>query len=300
MLILDILLLADFVIVVGTGILISQELFVSAFNLSNPYLVSAIHHSSAAIGLILISIHIGLHWPCIMSIVKNKLHLKNANRLRTVLSRVIAVAIMILGVQSSYNQNVFAAITGPLSTTDISFNTAADNEDIVTDTSTGNISQTSTAFSVTAADDITLEEYLSSLYCTACPKHCPLSSPQCSKGISLAQEATTEYYALYGDSSTAADTPSAEEDITDEYTDSEENNSDEGASHQNGKRRSQKDSSEQENEDSAVAAQNDNVTEDIPTAAARLPIENALDYISIMGLYIGGTHYLVKIPKKKK
>jgi hypothetical protein len=303
MLLLDILLFIDFLIVVGTGILISQELFASAFAVSDPLLISAIHHSSATIGLILVSVHIGLHWPCVMSIIKNKLHLKNASRLRTALSRIVAVAIMLLGVQSSYSQNVFATVTEPLSAIDTSLNTASDSEDIMVGTSTDNASDTVTANSVAATDEnITLEEYLSSLYCTACPKHCPLSSPQCSKGTAQAQEATADYYALYGDSSTT-DTPSAEEDTADEHADSEENNSDEGASHQNGKRRSQEEStdrSEQENEDNTDTVQDDNAVEFIPTAAANLPAENALDYISIMGLYVGGTHYLVKIPRKKK
>lgn len=303
MLILDILLFIDFIIVVATGILISQELFSSYFSLANAYLISTIHHSSAYIGLILISVHIGLHWSCIMSIVKTKLHLKDVSRIRTVFSRMVAIAIMLFGIQSSYDQNVLSTVAQPLSAGSTSLAASSDStEDLLLSeesTASADTSQTAVAYSVSTSSEITLDEYLSNLYCTACSRHCPLSSPQCSKGVVQAKEATTEYYSIYGDSSTTADTPSTDNTTTDDSTNEE-------ATHQNGKRNSQEDSTENDDtedttsEDSTTSSQEDTAAEDISATASSLPLENTLDYISIMGFYIGGTHYLVKIPRKKK
>lgn len=293
MLILDILLFINFIVVVGTGILISQELFSSYFALSNAYLVSAIHHSSAYIGLILISIHIGLHWSCIINIVKNKLRLKNTSRIRTAFSHIAAVAIMFLGIQSSYNQNVLSVVSQPLNNESAALaSSVTDSEDILllNNSDTDSTSANTTAYNVSFTSEITLNEYLSSLFCTLCPKQCPLSSPMCSKGEVLAQEATAEYYSQYGSSSTAS---TAENNTTDE------NDSAENSYNTKGKHRSYE-ASEEDDKSNIVENNEENDVITDTTAAEKLPIQNAFEYVSIMGLYIGGTHYLIKIPRKKK
>jgi hypothetical protein len=48
-----------------------------------------------------------------------------------------------------------------------------------------------------AANQITLTQYLSNLYCTGCSKHCSLLSPQCSIGVSQAAAAEQKYIAIY-------------------------------------------------------------------------------------------------------
>lgn len=45
---------------------------------------------------------------------------------------------------------------------------------------------------------ISLEDYLGKLFCTACPKHCPLSNPRCGRGEAQAEKATAEYSSIYG------------------------------------------------------------------------------------------------------
>ncbi len=51
------------------------------------------------------------------------------------------------------------------------------------------------ATTATTAAKVTLQEYLSKLYCTACPKHCLLTRPQCARGVQQAKTATAEYNA---------------------------------------------------------------------------------------------------------
>ena len=46
---------------------------------------------------------------------------------------------------------------------------------------------------------VTLQEYLSKLFCTGCSKHCPLTAPQCRKGNIQADQAEIKYYNEYGD-----------------------------------------------------------------------------------------------------
>lgn len=45
---------------------------------------------------------------------------------------------------------------------------------------------------------VTLDDYLGKLYCTACGKHCPLSSPRCGRSAAQVEQATEEYNTLYG------------------------------------------------------------------------------------------------------
>lgn len=42
-------------------------------------------------------------------------------------------------------------------------------------------------------DGTTLEEYLSTLFCTGCSRHCPLSNPQCGRSAQQIAEATADY-----------------------------------------------------------------------------------------------------------
>lgn len=45
----------------------------------------------------------------------------------------------------------------------------------------------------------TLSQFLSSMTCTGCGKHCLLSNPRCGKGIVQQEQATQQYQATYGD-----------------------------------------------------------------------------------------------------
>jgi hypothetical protein len=58
-------------------------------------------------------------------------------------------------------------------------------------------SSTGSTGSDTTADIPTLAEYLSKLYCTACPRHCCLADPQCARGVVQQQQAETDYTEEY-------------------------------------------------------------------------------------------------------
>ena len=48
-------------------------------------------------------------------------------------------------------------------------------------------------------ETVSLEDYLSTLYCTGCGRHCSLLAPRCGKGEHQASQATDEYYEIYTD-----------------------------------------------------------------------------------------------------
>lgn len=109
----------------------------------------------------------------------------------------------------------------------------------------GDFSVGQSSYVLTASDE-TLEDYLGSLFCTICHKHCPLTALQCSRGNSELERATQEYYANHSDSS------------------------------------------QDQQQDDQNPAQ---LPEDDP---------GLLDIIAIMGLYVGGTHYVSQISGTRK
>ena len=70
---------------------------------------------------------------------------------------------------------------------------------ITESTQTKAVSETTIQSTQTSAEpEISLEDYLGKLFCTACPKHCPLSNPRCGRGEVQAEQATAEYSSIYG------------------------------------------------------------------------------------------------------
>ena len=50
-------------------------------------------------------------------------------------------------------------------------------------------------------ETVSLDDYLGSLFCSGCGKHCSLLSPRCGRGQDQASQATAEYYETYGEES---------------------------------------------------------------------------------------------------
>ncbi len=299
----DLFLLIDIFIIIVTGVLISQYIFNNALSISNLSIYSAVHHGSAYLGMLLISVHIGLHWNFIINMLKKIFKVKYISAFRTIVLRITTVIIMLLGIKASFNQNVLSNLIEPfyISNNNMSqSSTGAYNDNQSTEyTASEDQSDTITPTNITVVAAPSLEEYLSSLFCTLCPKHCPLSSPMCSKGEVPAQKATADYYSLYDSSSASADNSLTENDKEDNNINDEENSKSESSYNGNGKHHSYETSKEDDNSNTTESNDENEVITDT-TASDKFPIENAFDYVSIMGLYIGGTHYLVKIPRKKK
>lgn len=193
---LDWMLFIDTVLIIISGILISQELF-PFLNASNISLWSAWHHFFAYVGLILIGLHIGLHFNTIMIQLKKMLHIKKefSNNVK----RAIAALLLLLGTKAIYDSKMIVYLKKP-------FNKNSFVQSLS--------SHTSYAIQkYTANDSPTLEEYLGNLFCNGCGRHCPLSAPQCGIGARLAEQSIVDYqvkYASASDQSASTSTSSSD------------------------------------------------------------------------------------------
>lgn len=193
---LNLLLFISMAVTMVTGILISKELFQFSLEGNQTRLASALHKSTAYISLILISIHIGMHWSTIMTKVRKGLHLNQESRVRTIAARAVAVLIMLMGIKSSADKDVIGNVVSPFT----SQNTSSTEPRIGNFQKGSRPSLDAANTTATSTSSPSLEEYLSGLNCTGCHRHCPLSSPQCGIGDQQAAEAETSYYSQNGSS----------------------------------------------------------------------------------------------------
>lgn len=238
---LDLLLLILLILNVLSGIFISQKLF-TYFNAKNISLWSNLHHFFAYSFLVVIAIHLGLHWQYIMNVFKKIFKIEKTNFIIKTILRIISLGIATLGITSLLNPAInknFIPIP-PTNNTNEQENTTVKKEVIVP---------------IIKEKTVTLEEYLSKLYCNGCNRRCPLTSPQCIIGETYREQKIQEYNLNNQEEATIQEIAVEEETV--------------------------------------VKATTQTTTEN-----EKEP--NVINYISILGLFVGGTHYISKIPKKKK
>lgn len=308
---------------VGTGVLLSRELFSLDIPASLLSGVSALHHASAWLGLVMISVHVGLHWSFIMAAFRRMFNLKSLNKGRVLAMRVITLAIVVLGIKGSYSQDVYGNIAGFAKAAEGlgeeeqaagSYVSSADDaqdqdedDDDGDDDSKSSVSTVSTQTTAAPAS-VTLEEYLSNLHCTGCSRRCPLTAPQCSTGVKQATAAEATYNAQYAtqsgtDSGTATTTGSDESAAAADATALPSLEEYLSKLHCNLCPRNCPLTDPQctKGEQAAIEAKADYYAaygEEAATAEDDLKLKEVLtDYMPIMGLYVAGTHYLMLIPK---
>lgn len=237
---LDFLLLVLIILNTLSGIFISQTLF-TYLNAQNISLWSHLHHFFAYSFLVVIAIHLGLHWQYIMNIFKKILKIQKTNIIIKTILRIISLVIATLGITSLLNPAI--------------------NKNFIPVPKTKNINETTNKIvkkevivPITAEKTITLEEFLGNIHCTGCNRRCPLTSPQCVIGETY-REQKIEEYNLNNQEATITEIAVEEEPAVEKTTES--------------------------------------IMENIKEP-------NIINYISILGLFVGGTYYISKIPKKKK
>lgn len=95
------MLLAVMLVLLVTSVLISNTLsgVMSAYG---GFTVRQIHALAAYWALVIVSVHLGLRWPMILSVARNLFSISLARPARTLVLRLIAVAIAVHGVWSSF------------------------------------------------------------------------------------------------------------------------------------------------------------------------------------------------------
>ncbi len=87
-----------------TSVIISQTVF-SLLPLISSFTVRQIHTLVAYAGLLIISVHLGLHWSLIMGVVRARLGITANSKLRTYALRAVAIIIAAYGVRSLFAVN---------------------------------------------------------------------------------------------------------------------------------------------------------------------------------------------------
>lgn len=210
--ILDVLLLFGVYTIIISGIFMSQVLFPQAVNSS--VALRSIHTAVSYICIILIGLHIGLHWKWVMNGFSRMFKIKSASKVRKWLLRGAALALAIWGMAGIILSGFFTNIGFNFSATSIpgihdkdineendpSGSNTPKNE-TTNDSAISNDSQIADDISITDDTSDTdntadIETYLSGLNCTGCSKNCSLLYPMCSEGVKQQQQAIQEFEAL--------------------------------------------------------------------------------------------------------
>lgn len=105
--IIDLLLLIDMALIIGTGISISKVLFSGVFKSSGN---QSLHISLSYMALLLIGIHIGLHWGWVINVFKNTFKISKKGMTCKIINAVIVISLFAFGSYNIYSNSYFTKI----------------------------------------------------------------------------------------------------------------------------------------------------------------------------------------------
>lgn len=88
-----------------TGIMISRDVF-TFLGLNGGFETRQLHTLAATCGLVIISIHVGMHWQMVMNVVTKRTGRTNKNAVLTIMMRFITVGIVLFGIKSSFDLDI--------------------------------------------------------------------------------------------------------------------------------------------------------------------------------------------------
>jgi Domain of unknown function (DUF4405) len=100
----NVLFLVSMVVVMISSVPISRDIF-PYFPIDNDMIVRQIHVLTAYWGFTSMAVHIGLSWVTIINAVRNMTGITGMSRIRTIVLRVLAVLIVVYGVQTSFERD---------------------------------------------------------------------------------------------------------------------------------------------------------------------------------------------------
>ena len=204
-------LLIGILIISVTGILISQVVIPLELTINKLPLI-ALHKWSSYICIGLFSLHIALHWQYIVRSISKIISNWRERNIKNTILRVGAATLIVCILYSQIIFSVTKASENKISLTNQQFlNPTQDITDQSSQKSDGNgksFKEDSISNAAIDQEDnliaedtlpITLSEFLNSMYCTGCSKHCSLLYPQCSKALPQIEAAKIQYENLYGE-----------------------------------------------------------------------------------------------------
>lgn len=105
--IVDLLLLIDMALIIGTGISISKVLFSGIFKSAGN---QSLHISLSYIALMLIGIHIGLNWGWVINVFKNTFKMSKKGLTCKIINAVLVISLFAFGSYNIYSNSYFSKI----------------------------------------------------------------------------------------------------------------------------------------------------------------------------------------------
>jgi hypothetical protein len=106
----NLLFLVSMAVVMISSVPISRDIF-PFISTNNDMILLQIHVMTSYWGFILMAVHIGMSWGTIINAVRKMTGITSTSRNRTIALRVIAVLIVVYGVQASFERNMFYKLT---------------------------------------------------------------------------------------------------------------------------------------------------------------------------------------------
>lgn len=266
---LDLILFIFVTLNVITGIVVSKFILVS-ITVNNIETVTILHKFFAWWSLILISIHIGLHWENVVNYFERKFKSLKENKILQILFILLYIIIAIIGIWSISRTSIYSKLIlnihneqknrveiknddSPQQYRERKYKNQKNkveqkNNDLINNAAKENSSSNTTNIP-------TLEEYLSQFTCDGCGKQCSLLNPGCEIGKKAREEKIQEYYQKHGE-------------IKEEQNLQSDNQVSRGPNEENNRKYQNR--------------------------------TNIINIISIMWMFIGGTYYINKVMELKR
>lgn len=101
----NLLLLAIMVLLAISSVMISRDLF-AFLDIHGGFTARQIHTLASYWGLILLSVHLGMHWNMVWGMVQKATGIANANRIWISALRILSFLIAVYGIKASFDMNI--------------------------------------------------------------------------------------------------------------------------------------------------------------------------------------------------
>jgi len=203
-------------LIVVTGIMISQVLFPAEVTQNHGLLVT-IHRITSYVCAGLFGVHLALHGKYLVTCFKRIVNNFREPAVRRAITGFLAVgiiaAVLYFPIAAGFSKSIDEELASYISSADAgqSVNESSDqtqNDALYEGKGRNGKNKNETSVDLQETQDtddaVSLSDFLGSMFCTGCHKHCSLLSPQCITGEKQAQAAEVQYEELYGET-TATD-----------------------------------------------------------------------------------------------
>ncbi|MED3987739.1 DUF4405 domain-containing protein [Peribacillus simplex] len=102
--------LVSMAVVILSSVPISHDIF-AFIPINNDMILLQIHVMTSYWGFIFMAVHIGMSWGTVINAVRKMTGITSTSRIHTIVFRVIAVMIVVYGVQASFERDMFYKLT---------------------------------------------------------------------------------------------------------------------------------------------------------------------------------------------